>query len=177
MNNEAKKNLSLAMQKSLNVANIHQVPRLDKIIVAIWIGSLATRKWVKDFSEIEKNLQKITWQKPHYIYSKKAISNFKLREWMHSMVKVTLRWARAEAFLEKVRSVILTRNRDYLWLWKKWFDGRSAYSFGLKTISLFPELHPDDISLDVWLQITICTNTPTPSYVKSYLEHTWFIFS
>jgi large subunit ribosomal protein L5 len=177
MNKEQRSIVSWKIKNILKLSNIHQTPKLEKVIVAIGIWSLATRKGVKDFSEIEKNLQKITWQKPHYTYSKKAISNFKLREGMHSMVKVTLRWEKAEMFLSKLSSVVLTRHRDYLGLSKKGFDWRSWYSFWLKSISSFPELHPDDISTDIGLQITICTTAWEPSWVKAYLEVLWFVFS
>jgi len=92
-----------------------KTPRLEKVIVAIWIWSLATRKWMKDFSEITGNLHAITWQKPVQILSKKSISNFKLRENMPSMLKVTLRKQKAYDFLFKTAKMVMTRVRDFNW--------------------------------------------------------------
>lgn len=165
------------IQKEMGLANIHQVPRILSVVVAMWIWSLASRKWVKDFSQLEKNLHTITWQRPYYIYSKKAVSNFKLREWMHSMLKVTLRGYKALAFLMKIQKIVLLRNRDFVWLSKKSFDWRWWYSFGLKSITWFPELHPDDVQLDPWMQVTISTSSPNPWVTQKFLEHLWFIFS
>lgn len=96
---ETRSNLKKKLQTQLGIKNINQVPMVDKVIVAIGVGSLHTRKWVKDFSEFEKNLALITWQKPSLVLSKKNISNFKLREGMPSMLKVTLRGKKAYYFL------------------------------------------------------------------------------
>ena len=73
------------LKEKLGVKNVNQTPKIDKVIVSIGIGSLATRKSIKDFDEFEKNLKKITGQKPVLIKSRKAISNFKLREGMPVM--------------------------------------------------------------------------------------------
>lgn len=80
-----------ALMKLLGQKNIHQAPAINKIVVAMGIGSLATRKGVKDFSDLEKNMATITGQKPQTIKSKKSVSNFKLREGMPVMLRVTLR--------------------------------------------------------------------------------------
>ncbi|MCA9382611.1 50S ribosomal protein L5 [Candidatus Dojkabacteria bacterium] len=77
---EFKKTGIKELQKKLSLKNIHEVPQVDKVIVAIGIGSLATRKSQKDFSEFQDNLAKITGQYPRMILSKQSISNFKLRE-------------------------------------------------------------------------------------------------
>jgi len=167
----------MSIQKELWLTNIHQVPRILCVVVAMWIWSLASRKWIKDFSQLEKNLHTITWQRPYYIYSKKAVSNFKLREWMHSMLKVTLRGAKALNFLLKVQKIVLLRNRDFVGLSRKSFDWRWWYSFGLKSITGFPELHPDDVSLDPGMQVTISTSSSNSSMTQKFLEHLWFIFS
>lgn len=143
-----------AVQKDLDV-NIHQVPQVDKVIVAIGIGSLVTRKNLKDLSEIESNLTAITGRKPHIIKSKKSVSNFKLREGMPVMMKVTLRDQAAYDFLFKLMSIVLPRVRDFEGLSPESFDQSGNYSFGLPNYSLFPELHPDDVTIPVGIQITI----------------------
>lgn len=107
------KEIKPKLQKSLGKENVHEIPLIDKVIISVGIGSLVTRKGVKDFSDIEKNLMKITGQKPLLINAKRAISNFKLREGMPVMFKVTLRRERAYDFLEKLTKVVLPRVRDF----------------------------------------------------------------
>jgi len=89
------------LQEQLGKTNIFQVPKLDKVIVAMWVWSLATRKWVKDFTDLEENLRVITGQQPQMILSRKAVSNFKLREGMPAMLRCTLR---AELIPEDIKT-------------------------------------------------------------------------
>ena len=81
-----KSELFAKLKDHLQLKNINQVPKIDKVIVSMGIGSLVTRKGHKDFEEFEKNLIRITGQKPVLIRSKKAISNFKLREGMDKTI-------------------------------------------------------------------------------------------
>ena len=170
------KNILKSIKDSLWIKNHFESPKLEKVIVAIGIWSLATRKWMKDFSEIENNLKKITWQKPCMILSKKSISNFKLRDGMPSMLKVTLRWQKAYDFLNKTAKVVMPRIRDFEWMSNKSFDKCWWYSFGLKSYSVFPELTPDDVNLEIWLQVSITTTSSNVSFNKKFLEFIWFVF-
>lgn len=79
------------LKKRLKKENIHEVPQLIKVTVAMGIGSLATRKGMKDFSNLEQILATITGQAPEMIHSKTSVSNFKLREDMPVMLRTTLR--------------------------------------------------------------------------------------
>ncbi len=133
-----------ALQKELQKQNIHQAPSLDKVVVSVGIGSLATRKGVKDFTDIEKNLIAITGQKPVMIRSKKAISNFKLREEMPVMLKVTLRKEKAYGFLDKLTKVVMPRVRDFNGLNAKSFDPNNNFNIGLPSQIIFPEILGDD---------------------------------
>lgn len=101
------------LQEKLQKPNVHMVPEIDKVIVAIGVGSLATRKGIKDFSELEKTIRTITGQQPQMILSKKSISNFKLREDMPSMLRVTLRRDKAYAFINRIVTYVLPRLRDF----------------------------------------------------------------
>lgn len=80
LSTDFKKTIIKKLQKDLGLDNIHQVPKLDKVIVACGVGSLHTRKGVKDFTEIENNLKAITGQKAILINARMSVSNFKLRE-------------------------------------------------------------------------------------------------
>lgn len=173
---ETRSNLKKKLQTQLGIKNINQVPMVDKVIVAIGVGSLHTRKWVKDFSEFEKNLALITWQKPSLVLSKKNISNFKLREGMPSMLKVTLRGKKAYYFLFKLMSIVLPRVRDFSGLSNKSFDSNGNYSLWIQTYELFPELHPDSITMSTGLQVTIGTNTSHKDHTKALMQEMWFVF-
>lgn len=173
---EFKKDLESKLVKRLNIKNIHQVPRIEKVIVSIGVGSLHTRKGIKDFSEFEQNLMSITGQKPTMVLSKKNVSNFKLREGMPSMMTVTLRDKKAYYFLFKLMSIVLPRVRDFSGLSNKSFDHHGNYSIGLKTYEIFPELHPDHINLPTGLQITIATSSRNKEETKALLEEYGFVF-
>lgn len=162
--------------KRLGDINVNKVPKIDKVVVAIGIGSLVTRKGIKDFSEIEKNLMMITGQKPHMVNAKKSVSNFKLREGMPVMMKVTLRSKKAYDFLFKVMAIVLPRVRDFEGLSVKSFDKSGNYTFGLPNYSLFPELHPDDVTLPVGMQISIGTTANNGEDAQVLLEELGFVF-
>jgi large subunit ribosomal protein L5 len=112
------------LQKDLGIKNINAAPKIDKIIVAVGIGSLATRKSLKDFDEFEKNIRTITGQKARVYKSKKSISNFKLREDLPVMLQTTLRKQRAYDFLDRFVKLVMPRIRDFSGLSDKNFDGQ-----------------------------------------------------
>ncbi|MEI8254024.1 MAG: 50S ribosomal protein L5 [bacterium] len=116
------------LQKQLAIKNINAVPKIDKVIVAIGIGSLATRKSLKDFDEFEKVITKITGQKSRVLKSKKAISNFKLRENMPVMLQTTLRKQRAYDFLDRFMKLVMPRLRDFSGFTDKAFDGQGNFN-------------------------------------------------
>lgn len=164
------------LQEKLKIKNINAIPKIEKVIVACGIWSLVTRKWQKDFEEFEKNLRKITWQKSRVIKSKKAISNFKLREWLHVMLQVTLRKNRAKDFLNRFVKLVLPRVRDFTWVSSKSFDPSGILNIGLPNYNIFPELNLDDITIPMWIQITIVTTGENTEQSKALLESLWFVF-
>lgn len=166
----------LKLKDKLNIKNINSVPRIQKVIVACWIWSLVTRKWQKDFEEFEKNLKRITWQKSRIIKSKKAISNFKLREWLPVMMQVTLRKKRANDFLDRFVKLVLPRFRDFNWISSKSFDPSWVLNIGMPNYNIFPELGLDDVTIPMWLQITIVTSWKNAEQSKALLESLWFVF-
>jgi len=122
------KNILKDLQKKIGVKNINAVPKIDKVIVAIGIGSLATRKSLKDFDEFEKIITKITGQKSRVYKSKKAISNFKLRENLPVMLQTTLRKQKAYDFLDRFVKLVMPRMRDFSGFSEKTFDGQGNFS-------------------------------------------------
>lgn len=174
--NTFKSTTKLSLQKSLWKDNIHEVPQIQKIVVSMGIWSLATRKWMKDFSELQENLAIITGQAPHMIYSKTSVSNFKLREWMPVMLRVTLRGKKAYDMIERLVTYVFPRIRDFEWISYKKFDWRGNYSMGLKDYGIFPELNPESIKTPSWLQFTIGTSATNDADAKALLESLWVIF-
>lgn len=170
-----KSEIKLKLKEKLWKKNIFETPEITKVIVCSWIWSLATRKWVKDFSDLENSLFKITWQKPFLIKSKKAISNFKLREWMPSMLKVTLRWKKAYDFIEKMVKLTLPRARDFEWLNPKNLDWSWNINIWFNNHSVFPEIWTQDLNNIYWIQITIVSTSSKDEETLELLKHLWFI--
>lgn len=164
------KEIAPALKEKLGVKNVNQVPKVEKVIISIGIGSLATRKSIKDFEEFEKNLKKISGQKPVLVKSRKSISNFKLREGMPVMLKSTLRRDRAYDFLDRFVKVVLPRLRDFSGLSSKSFDAKGNLNIGIVNYNIFPELDIEDITVPMGLQITIVTTSTDTEKSKGLLE-------
>lgn len=173
---EFKSKIRSQLKDKLWKKNIHEVPAIDKVVVTMWIWSLATRKWVKDFADLEQNLMTITGQKPLMIKSKKAVSNFKLRENMPIMLMVTLRRQNAYDFIERLVKLTLPRVRDFTWVSPKSFDGKWNYWIGFVNQSMFAELWPDEIKTNQWVQITVVTTTSSDEEAKELLSSLGIIF-
>lgn len=170
------KDYKKSLQERLNIKNVNSLPRIESVIVTMGIWSIVTRKWHKDFEEFENNLKKITWQKPRMIKSKKAISNFKLREWMPVMLQTTIRWKRAMDFLNRFYQLVLPRVRDFDWLNKRSFDNQANLNIGINNYNIFPELWLDDVVTPMWIGITIVSSTNDKKEAIALLEAIWFVF-
>ena len=164
------------MKDKLQLKNINETPRVEKVIVSMGIGSLVTRKGQKDFEEFENNMKTITGQMPHLCKSRKAISNFILREGMPVMLKSTLRKERAIDFLERVTQLVFPRIRDFTGISKKSFDPKGNLNFGITNYALFPELAVDSVTIPMGLQVTVVTTAGTPEKAQMFLEELGFIF-
>jgi len=144
------------LEKELGVKNVNAVPKLEKVTLNIGIGSIIQRQG-KDFSHIEENLARIAGQKPVITKSRKAISNFKIRDGMPVGLVVTLRGKRMYDFINKLVNITLPRVRDFRGISPKSFDGKGNYSLGFKEHIVFPEIDPDDVLQLHGVQITIST--------------------
>lgn len=164
------------LKDHLNLKNINQVPKVDKVIIAMGIGSLVTRKGHKDFEEFERNLIKITGQKPVLVNSKRSISNFKLREGMPVMLKTTLRGERAYDFLDRFCKLVLPRVRDFSGISKRNFDHKGNLNFGVNNYNIFPELGVDDVTIPMGIQITVVSTAGSPEKSQILLEEMGFVF-
>lgn len=179
---EPKKTKALSWSKSNHLdvfgyKNVHMLPVMDKVILSMWIWSTVTKKSLKDLSEFERNITKISWQKPIVVKSRKSVSNFKLREWMPVMLKTTLRSKKAVDFLKRLTNVVLPRIRDFSWISAKSFDSHWNYNLWLKSYALFPEFGLDDVAMPMGLQITLVFRSNSIKDSKLLMEQYWFVFS
>ncbi len=148
-----------ALMKEFNYKSVMQVPKLVKITINQGVGAAITDKKLLDATAEELSL--ITGQKSVKTYSKKDISNFKLRKGMGIGAKVTLRRARMLEFLDRLVAVSLPRERDFKGINDKGFDGRGNYTLGIKEQLIFPEIVMDKINRIQGMNITFVTTANT----------------
>ena len=148
-----------ALKERFQYKSIMQVPKLEKIVVNKAIGAAVADKKLVDIGVDE--LTTITGQKAVPTISKKAISNFKLRENMPIGAKVTLRGEKMYEFLDRLTSVALPRVRDFKGISDKGFDGRGNYTLGVKEQIIFPEISIDKVQKISGMDITFVTTAPT----------------
>ncbi|HXC49931.1 MAG TPA: 50S ribosomal protein L5 [Candidatus Limnocylindrales bacterium] len=143
------------LQKEFGMKSVMAIPRLEKIVINVGLGDAVQNPKLID-GAVEQ-IGRITGQRPVITRSKKAISNFKLRENMPIGVAVTLRRERMYEFLERFIRVALPRVRDFRGLPNKGFDGRGNFSVGLREQIIFPEIDLDKIEKIHGMSVTIVT--------------------
>jgi len=148
-----------SLREKFNYDSIMQVPKITKVCINKGIGIAVTDKKLVDVGVEE--LTTITGQKAIATRSKKAVSNFKLREDMPIGAKVTLRGDKMYEFLDRLMSVALPRVRDFKGVNDKGFDGRGNYTLGIKEQIIFPEISIDKVSKITGMDITIVTTATT----------------
>jgi large subunit ribosomal protein L5 len=151
-----KEEIVAKLMKDFGYKTVMQVPVLEKIIINQGMGQAVADKKLIEVAQQE--LTMITGQKAVLTYSKKDISNFKLRKGMPIGVKVTLRGARMYEFLERLIAVSLPRIRDFKGINQK-LDGRGNYTLGIKEQIIFPEIDIDKITKVLGMEITFTTST------------------
>ncbi|HIT48072.1 MAG TPA: 50S ribosomal protein L5 [Candidatus Coprenecus stercoripullorum] len=144
------------LRKEFGFKTVMQVPKLTKITINQGIGAATGDKKLVDVAVQE--LTAITGQKAIATYSRKDISNFKLRKGMPIGAKVTLRSTKMYEFLERLIAVSLPRIRDFNGINEK-FDGRGNYTLGIKEQIIFPEIDIDKIQKIFGMEITFVTST------------------
>jgi len=172
--NHYKKEVVPELKKDFGLKNVMQVPKITKVVINVGVG-----KFLKEpnfIENVEKNLAKITGQKTVRTKSKKAISNFKIRENMDIGVMVTLRGPKMYYFLEKLLNITFPRTRDFRGISDKAFDGRGNYSLGFKENVAFPEVKSGELDKGHGLQINISTNAKNKEQGKALLTKMGFPF-
>ena len=154
--------------KDLSLSNIHQVPKVMKVIVNRGLGEAAQN--AKSLEASINELATITGQKVLVTRAKKAIAGFKIRQGMPIGCAVTLRGERMYAFLERLINLALPRIRDFRGVNPKSFDGRGNYTLGVREQLIFPEISFDKIDAIRGMDITIVTSARTDEEGRALLR-------
>jgi len=151
-----KEKMVAELASELGLDNIHQVPKLEKIVVSVGIVT---------------TLRKITGQQPVDRMARKSIATFKIRAGMNRVgVSVTLRGARMYEFLDRLVNVSLPRVRDFHGVGAKGFDKSGNYNLGIIEQSIFPELSFEDTQVAHGLQVTFVINNEDKTHSRALLE-------
>ncbi len=156
------------MIEKFGYKNINQVPKLEKVVLNIGLGSAKDNP--KTLENCVRELALISGQAPVVTKARKSIANFKLREGMKIGCKVTLRRDKMYYFLDKFINIALPRVRDFRGISDKSFDGRGNYATGIKEQLIFPEIIYDEVDQIHGMDIAIITTAKTDEEAKALLE-------
>ena len=156
------------LQKSLELSNVMQVPKITKITVNMGVGEAVADKKIMD--NAVGDLTKITGQKPLVTRARKSVATFKVRDGQAIGCKVTLRGDRMYEFLDRLISIAMPRIRDFRGVSARAFDGRGNYNFGVKEQIIFPEIAYDQIDAIRGMDITITTTAVDDKQGRALLE-------
>ena len=143
------------LAKQFGLANVHEIPSLEKIVLNVGMGEAIKQPKVLD--AVVNELGTITGQRPVRKKAKKSIANYGLRQGQEIGVAVTLRGARMWEFLDRFSTTALPRVRDFRGLSTRAFDGRGNYSMGIKEQMIFPEINYDLVEQIHGMDITFVT--------------------
>jgi len=149
--------------------NVHQVPRLEKVVVNMGVGK-ATQN-AKLIEKAAEELAAITGQKAAVRKARKSIANFKLRQGQAVGCTVTLRGERMWEFFDRLVNVSLPRVRDFKGVSAKAFDGRGNFSLGIREQIIFPEIDYDSVENITGLNVTVVTSARNDAEGKALLAH------
>jgi len=168
LHDKYKKEVIPVLSKDFGLKNIMEVPKVEKVVINVGMGGASQNIKVLDAAVAE--LVKITGQKPLVTRSKKAISNFKIRENMPIGAKVTLRGARMYEFLDRLINIAIPRIRDFRGVSNRSFDGRGNYTLGVKEQIIFPEIEYDKVEKIHGMDVCIVTTAPNNDQAKRLLQ-------
>jgi large subunit ribosomal protein L5 len=163
-----------ALKEKRKYKNVHQVPRMEKIVVNMGVSASLEKGAVEDAA---KDLSLITGRKAAISMSRHSIANFKLRENQPIGCRVTLRKDAMYEFFDRLVATALPRIRDFRGLSPRKFDGRGNYTFGVGDQTIFPEIELDKIKRQQGMDITIVTTAPTNEEAQDLLKLMGFPFA
>src|SRR6266481_8031976 len=156
-----------ALMEKRKYENVHQVPRIQKIVINMGVSAQLEKSAVDD---AVRDLSLITGRKPVVNKSRKSVANFKLREGQPIGCRVTLRRDVMYEFFDRLVAAALPRIRDFRGLSTRSFDGRGNYSLGISDQTIFPEIELDKIKRTQGMDITIVTSARTDAEALDLLK-------
>ena len=156
-----------ALRQKRQYQNVHQVPRMEKIVVNMGVSASLEKGAVDD---AVRDMAMITGRKPVISKSRHSIANFKLREGQAIGCRVTLRREQMYEFFDRLVAAALPRIRDFRGLPPRAFDGRGNYTIGVSEQTIFPEIELDKIKRNQGMDITIVTTAPTDAEAMDLLK-------
>lgn len=166
--------IAQALKAELGKPNIHQVPRLEKIVVNMGVGSAVQDS--KQLDNAVEDLRIITGQQPKICRAKKSIASFKVRTGMPIGAKVTLRGERMWEFLDRVLAMAIPRIRDFRGIPSTSFDGRGNYTLGITEQLVFTEIDYDKVDKVRGMDITFVTTADNDDDARALFEALGFPF-
>ena len=163
-----------ALKEKRKYANVHQIPKMEKIVVNMGISASLEKGAMDDAA---KDLTLITGRKPVISKSRKAIAQFKLRENQPIGCRVTLRKDAMYEFFDRLVASALPRIRDFRGLSPRKFDGRGNYTFGVGDQSIFPEIELEKVKRTQGMDITIVTTAGDNAHAHDLLKLMGFPFA
>jgi large subunit ribosomal protein L5 len=163
-----------ALQARHNYSNVHEIPKLVKIVVNMGVGAALEKGAIEDAA---KDLMLITGRKPATSKSRHSIANFKLREGQVIGCRVTLRRDEMYEFFDRLIAAALPRIRDFRGLSPRKFDGRGNYTFGVSDQTIFPEIELEKIKRQQGMDITIVTTAGKDAQALDLLKLMGFPFA
>jgi large subunit ribosomal protein L5 len=156
-----------ALVEKRKYKNVHQVPRLEKIVVNMGVSASLEKGAIDDAI---KDLTTITGRKPIISKSRKSIANFKLREGQPIGCRVTLRREAMYEFFDRLVAAALPRIRDFRGISTRSFDGRGNYSLGISDQTVFPEIELEKIKRQQGMDVTIVTSADSDDEALELLK-------
>ena len=156
-----------ALMEKRKYKNIHQVPRIEKIVLNMGVSATVEKGALEDAA---RDLGVITGRKPVVSKARKSIANFKLRQGQAIGCFVTLRREVMYEFFDRLIATALPRIRDFRGLSPRSFDGRGNYSLGVADQTIFPEIDLDKIKRQQGMDITIVTSAESDDEAHDLLK-------
>ena len=157
-----------ALNEKFRYENVMQIPKLEKIIINMGLGS--DKDNPKAIEKAVAELSTIAGQKAIVTKAKKSVANFKVREGMNIGAKVTLRGDRMYYFADKLMNIVLPRVRDFRGVSDTSFDGRGNYAMGVREQLIFPEINYDDVDKVRGMNIVFVTSANTDEEARELLS-------
>ena len=157
-----------AMQEKFGYKNIHEIPKLDKIVINMGVGEATQDR--KHIENAANDLGLITGQRTVITKAKQSNASFKIRDGQAIGCKVTLRRTQMFEFLDRFVTIALPRVRDFRGINGKSFDGRGNYAVGIKEHIIFPEIEYDKVDKIRGMDIVVCTTAKTDEEARELLR-------